>query len=223
MKPNILITIIVLIFIQSAVARESKNCPKESEASNIVKNTGGKHSKIESIEKRDSHKTADSYLHMFSGKLGDGHCVLIFDNKKKYLGYYNTGIYVPAGYDSSKRVLWLFAPGNERHYIRLGNRGPWKTVGFVESFTPSFTIGDKFTFNETKDYLEQTVSTDMRQWVYIYGHVKTEIGFRGKLVDATDNWSFLQQQDGTVFCVARDLLSHADRKFIRTALKNIEK
>ena len=158
------------------------------------------------------------------GKLGNDHCLLIFDNKKKYLGYYNTGIYAPAGYDLSKQILWLISrKKRERFQMRLGNGGPWKTMGFVESHTPSFSIGKKFSFNETKSYLEQSTLTDMRQWLYLDGNVKAEISFRGKLVDATDEWCFLQQQDGTVFYVARDNLSREDGKFIRTTLKNIEK
>lgn len=217
MKTVKLLTLIILALIQCSFARESKNCPTVAEAAEMVKSAGEKHSSIASIKERDSHKTSDSYLHIFYGKLDDDHCLLVFDNQKKYLGYYNTGAYVVAGYDSSNRMFWMFTNKDQRKFVRLGNRGPWKIMGFTDRLSPITTpvVVDTFTFNGTSDYVEPTAEPETRDW--LYGKKKKPL--KAKLMDGSNDWCYLQNSDGAVYYIPMDNLSSEDRKYVKSAVK----
>ncbi len=210
----ILLALMAVIACQSSSGRESKNCPEISDISEALKLAGGVHSKITDIKEVASHRTINSYLHIFSGMIGKEVCVLIFNNEEQYLGCYNVGEGWIGGYISRHRLIGLQTP-NDDTPIRLGNRGPWKKILAENPFSAIRppAEGRALVFNSTQHYIAPIIETETRSWTY--GKEKKSIS--AKLVDIDDEIVFLQNTDSDiVYFISDDYLSNDDRKYIKS-------
>lgn len=195
-------------------ARESRNCPKEEEATEAVLSADNSPGNMTQIKELASHKTANSYVHIFSGVLNKKSYLFIFNNQKQYLGYYHFANGRIGGYTSRHRCMGVITP-TEEVVIRLGNRGPWKnmegmyTISKINSSVPS----DSFVFNATQHYVAPTIKTELRTWTY----GKEKKTFSAKLVDADGEVVFLQNADSdVVYYIFDDNLTNEDRKYIKS-------
>lgn len=211
----ILLALVLVSTARSLAARESRNCPDISAVSEALQAVGGVHSNIGKIEELASHKTKDSYLHIFSGKIDEEACVLFFNNKEQYLGHYNIGHGGVRSYSSRYKAIFAVTLLDGNVQIRLGNRGPWKEILAKNPFwyKKPEVEGKTVKLTPTQHYIAPTIQTEVRTWTY----GEEEVPISAKLVDVYDNIVFLQNENSeVVYYILDDRLTNDDRKYLKT-------
>jgi hypothetical protein len=174
----------------------SKNYPKEADVESMLKNANEPHRLVGKVDKIGSLKINNTYYHVFSGTLEQNtYRIIIFDNEKKYLGYYYTGVCEPIdlfdnGRDYAKGII-LSTMSKRSPSISIGKEGPWEKFS-----TPTRTEHGDFIFYfvNTADYSFPEINTEIRDW-----RLKGDGAVvRGKLAMLTRKEIYLQLPNGSI-------------------------
>lgn len=207
------ILLILALACQPAFSREKKNCPEESEVEAALGEAGQIHRNVTEIRELRSHKTEDTYFHLFSGKVDLNYRVIVFNNQAQYLGYYDTGDYNPYQYNPQHKVVVCVDKYGDEMVIPIGNMGPWEKVKVTPRISPKGPFDNPriATFTGSARYKAPVVSRETRIWIF----GKDDIELKAKLADIDKNMVYLQNADkGYIVRFNKSFLSSKDKKYI---------
>jgi len=209
---------------EATLAREKRNCPKDSEVLEMLKLAEGTQDQVDKVERLASIRTDNAYLHIFVGSVnGDSYRVIVFDNQKQYLGFYDTGHFEPykingSGKHFAYRVVFRTDGAEDGEvvigFIPLGRNLPWKKI-HVDSY--KYVNGTKqnatrnLDFIPTKAYAPPVISTEMRKWRFRGGLV-----VYARLAMLDDTFLYVQRPDKAIDTLPRKFISDDDKKYIKS-------
>ena len=228
-KTILVLFALFLLHAEAVFAREKRNYPKDSEAVEILRLAKGTQHKVDEVERLESIKTDAAYLHIFAGNINDdSYRVIIFDNQKQYLGFYDTGSFEPYkingdGDDLAYRIVFRKEGAKEGetviNVIPLGRNGPWKKI-HIKSHKHINGARQKATssldFTPTDAYTSPVISSEMREWRFRGGLV-----VYARLAMLDDSFIYVQTSDDSIEILPREFISDDDKKYIKSVKQTL--
>lgn len=218
------ISILLLVISTSLpVYGVSKNRPKLSDIGDIIETAGKPHSEVDNIKRLDSLKMEDTYFHVFSGQSDAGsYRVIIFDNDKQYLGFYDTMEYEPYETDGDEDgracgvVLKKLDPESRTIWytrIPFGNKGPWESIR-TQWQTNMLDYQDRtvYRFTPAAAYSPPQVTTVSRKWTPKPRMYAPD----GRLAMVTEDFIYIQASDGCIMTWNKKYFSGDDKQYINS-------